>query len=151
MSAPAPPLGEKQTSGGRLAATDFMSTHPSPRLSYPASAPQSSFLRDVDLAELPHLFMPSAFPEAGMGLDFAGSDKFGKQPTDHTRCDDGVVPLICPTCQDASGSTAAVVGYFAWGCFRYFCCPVMEASDRTQSHPLRRLSIRLSYPPSAPQ
>jgi hypothetical protein len=29
MSAPAPLLGEKQTSGGRLAATDFMSTHPS--------------------------------------------------------------------------------------------------------------------------
>jgi len=28
MSAPAPLLGEKQTSGGRLAATDFMSTHP---------------------------------------------------------------------------------------------------------------------------
>jgi len=28
MSAPAPPLGERQTSGGRLAATDFMSTHP---------------------------------------------------------------------------------------------------------------------------
>jgi hypothetical protein len=27
MSAPAPLLGEKQTSGGRLAATDFMSTH----------------------------------------------------------------------------------------------------------------------------
>jgi hypothetical protein len=32
MSAPAPLLGEKQTSGGRLAATDFMSTHP--RTSY---------------------------------------------------------------------------------------------------------------------
>jgi hypothetical protein len=30
MSAPAPLLGEKQTSGGRLAATDFMSTHPNP-------------------------------------------------------------------------------------------------------------------------
>ena len=29
MSALAPLLGEKQTSGGRLAATDFMSTHPS--------------------------------------------------------------------------------------------------------------------------
>ena len=29
MSAPAPLLGEKQTSGGRLAATDFMSTHAS--------------------------------------------------------------------------------------------------------------------------
>jgi len=27
MSAPAPLLGEKQTSGGRLAATDLMSTH----------------------------------------------------------------------------------------------------------------------------
>jgi hypothetical protein len=27
-SAPAPLLGEKQTSDGRLAATDFMSTHP---------------------------------------------------------------------------------------------------------------------------
>src|SRR6266571_9488606 len=63
---------------------------------------------------------------------------FGKGPTDHTRCDDGVVPLICPTCQmvsqDASGSTPAIGGYFAWGCFRYFCCPVTEASDRTQSH-----------------
>jgi TRAP-type mannitol/chloroaromatic compound transport system substrate-binding protein len=29
MSAFAPLLGEKQTSGGLLAATDFMSTHPS--------------------------------------------------------------------------------------------------------------------------
>src|SRR6267142_4950359 len=28
----------------------------------------------------------------------------------------------------------AVIGYFAWGCFRYFCCPVTEASDRTESH-----------------
>ena len=28
MSAPAPLLGEKQTSGGRLAVTDLMSTHP---------------------------------------------------------------------------------------------------------------------------
>ena len=146
MSAPAPLLGKKQTSGGRLAASDFMSTHPSPRLSYPPSAPQSSFLRDVDLAELPHLFLPSAFPEAGMRLDFAGSDKFGKQPTDHTRCDDGVMPLICPTCQmvsqDASG-IAPAVGYFAWGCFRYFCCPVMEASDRTQSHH----ALAVEHPP----
>jgi hypothetical protein len=25
--------------------------------------------------------------------------KFGKHPTDHTRRDDGVMPLICPTCQ----------------------------------------------------
>jgi hypothetical protein len=34
--------------------------------------------------------------------------------------------------QDASGSTLA--GYFAWGCFRYFCCPATEASGRTCSH-----------------
>jgi hypothetical protein len=57
-------------------------------------------------------------------LDCAGSDEFGKRPTDHTRCNNGVMPLICPTCQmvsqDASGSTPALGGYFAWGCFRYF-------------------------------
>ncbi|HTE96718.1 MAG TPA: hypothetical protein VK678_24930 [Bradyrhizobium sp.] len=29
------------------------------------------------------------------------------------------------------GITPAAAGYFAWGCFRYFCCPVPEASDRT--------------------
>jgi ssDNA-binding Zn-finger/Zn-ribbon topoisomerase 1 len=81
------------------------------------------------------LNLPSAFPEARVRLDCAGSDEFGKHPTDHTRCDDGVVPLICPTCQmvsqDVSGITPAVGGYFAWGCFRYFCCLVTEASDRT--------------------
>jgi hypothetical protein len=56
-----------------------------------------------------------------------------QRPTDHTRRDDGALPLIYPTCQmvfDASGITPALIGYFAWGCFRYFCCPVAEASDR---------------------
>jgi hypothetical protein len=33
--------------------------------------------------------------------------------------------------QDASGIAPAVIGYFAWGCFRYFCCLVTEASGRT--------------------
>jgi hypothetical protein len=72
---------------------------------------------------------------ARVTLDCAGFDGLGKGPTDRTRRDDGVVPLICPTCQmvsqDASGIAPAVIGYFAWGCFRYFCCPVTEASDRT--------------------
>jgi hypothetical protein len=27
---------------------------------------------------------------------------FDKGPTDHTRCDDGIVPVICPTCQSVS-------------------------------------------------
>jgi hypothetical protein len=76
------------------------------------------------MSTLPNCRISSCLPL--FQKDFAGSDKFGKQPTDHTRCDDGVVPLICPTCQDASGSTAAVVGYFAWGCFRYFCYPVRK-------------------------
>jgi hypothetical protein len=35
----------------------------------------------------------------------------------HAHCDNGVVPLICPTCQmvsqDASGVMPAVIGYFA--------------------------------------
>ena len=35
-------------------------------------------------------------------LDCVGFDGFGKGPTGHTRCDDGVVPLICPTCQMVS-------------------------------------------------
>src|SRR5258707_7527687 len=35
-------------------------------------------------------------------LDCAGFDGFGKGPTDRTRRDDGVVPLICPTCQMVS-------------------------------------------------
>jgi hypothetical protein len=59
----------------------------------------------------------------------------GKVPTGHAHCHDGIVQLICPTCQmasqDASGITPAVVGYFAWGCFRYFYCPVAKAAART--------------------
>jgi hypothetical protein len=36
-------------------------------------------------------------------LDCAGYDGLGKGPTDRTRRDDGVVPLICPTtCQMVS-------------------------------------------------
>jgi len=39
--------------------------------------------------------------------------------------DDGIVPLICPTCQNVfEGSRKAIMPatpcYFAWGCFRYF-------------------------------
>ncbi len=40
---------------------------------------------------------------------------------------DELMPLICPTCQKVSlsgsvkASLPAVIGYFAWGCFRYFC------------------------------
>ncbi|HEY4987530.1 MAG TPA: hypothetical protein VII39_12995, partial [Bradyrhizobium sp.] len=49
-------------------------------------------------------------------LDCAGFDEFNKAPTDHAGCDDGVVPVICPTSQmvsqDASGIMPAVVGYF---------------------------------------
>jgi hypothetical protein len=44
-------------------------------------------------------WLPSASPEARVRLDCAGSDEFCKHPTDHARGDDGVVPLICPTCQ----------------------------------------------------
>jgi hypothetical protein len=63
-------------------------------------------------------FLPSCYFSRSLRLrvrlDCAGSDEFGKHSTDHTRCDDGVVPLICPTCQkvsqDASGSTPAVGG-----------------------------------------
>ena len=63
-------------------------------------------LRDVDLSELPHLLLPSfCFSRSfrlRVRLDCVGFDGFGKGPTDHTRCDDGVVPLICPTCQMVS-------------------------------------------------
>src|ERR1700694_3199870 len=52
------------------------------------------------------LFMPSfCFSRSfrlRVRLDCVGFDGFGKVPTDHTRCDDGVVPLICPTCQMVS-------------------------------------------------
>jgi hypothetical protein len=39
--------------------------------------------------------------------------------------DDGIMPLICPTCQNVfagslKASMPAATGYFAWGCFRYF-------------------------------
>ncbi len=39
--------------------------------------------------------------------------------------DDGIVPLICPTCQNVfagslKASMPATTCYFAWGCFRYF-------------------------------
>jgi hypothetical protein len=37
--------------------------------------------------------------------------------------DDGMVPLICPTCQNVfagKASMPATPRYFAWGCFRYF-------------------------------
>jgi hypothetical protein len=57
-------------------------------------------LRDVDLAELLHL--PSASPEAfrlRVRLDCVGFDGLGNGLTDDTRCNDGLVPLICPTCQ----------------------------------------------------
>jgi hypothetical protein len=51
MSAPAPLLGEKQTSGGRLAATDFMSTHPN--LIPLQLGPQKSPFDDIDHKLLP--------------------------------------------------------------------------------------------------
>jgi hypothetical protein len=51
MSAPAPLLGEKQTSGGRLAATDFMSTHPN--LIPLQLGPQKSPFDDIDHKPLP--------------------------------------------------------------------------------------------------
>jgi hypothetical protein len=36
--------------------------------------------------------------------------------------DGGVVPLICPTCQNVSRDRACLrpPSYFAWACFRYF-------------------------------
>jgi hypothetical protein len=38
-----------------------------------------------------------------------------------TRCDDGIVLVICPRCQmvlqDASGATPDVIAYCARGCF----------------------------------
>jgi hypothetical protein len=78
-----------------------------------------------------------------------------RAPTDRTRRDDGVMPVICPTCQmvskDASGIAPAVAGYFAWGCFRYFCCPVRKPQPGPGFIMLRRSSSRLSYPPSARQ
>jgi hypothetical protein len=37
--------------------------------------------------------------------------------------DDGMVPLICPTCQNVFAGKASMPAppcYFAWGCFQYF-------------------------------
>jgi hypothetical protein len=36
--------------------------------------------------------------------------------------DNGIVPVICPTCKIvlAGSAKAAAIGYCAWGCFRYF-------------------------------
>jgi hypothetical protein len=37
--------------------------------------------------------------------------------------DAGIVPVICPTCQNVfacKASMPAIPSYFAWGCFRYF-------------------------------
>jgi hypothetical protein len=37
--------------------------------------------------------------------------------------EDGIVPLICPTCQNVftlKASMPTTASYFAWGCFRYF-------------------------------
>ena len=38
----------------------------------------------------------------GGGEGGVGTCVNSEGPTDHTRCDDGVVPLICPTCQMVS-------------------------------------------------
>ena len=65
-------------------------------------------------------FLPSFCFSRSFGLrvrlDCAGFDGLGKGPTDRTRRDDGVMPLICPTSQmvsqDASGITPAGIGYF---------------------------------------
>jgi hypothetical protein len=72
--------------------------------------------------------LPVGFADQPDLLDCAGKH------TDHTRCDDGVVPLICPASNGFARwvrRTPTVVGYFAWGFFRCFCYPVTEASDRT--------------------
>src|SRR5438094_6224579 len=87
-------------------------------------------------------------------LDCAGFDGFGKHPTDHACCDDGVLPLICPTCQmisqDASGITPASTATLHGVVFDIFI--VRSRKPQTGSAVmLARLSIRLSYPPSAPR
>jgi hypothetical protein len=46
-------------------------------------------------------------------------------PSATRRSDDGLVPVICPTCQNVfagspKASMPATPRYFAWGCFRYF-------------------------------
>ena len=45
--------------------------------------------------------------------------------------DDGIVPLICPTCQNVFAGKASMPAppcYFAWGCFRYFRLGARTAS-----------------------
>jgi hypothetical protein len=59
-------------------------------------------------------------------------NEFTSEPT--RRGNDAIVPMICPTRQMVSENrraTAAVAGYFAWGCFRYFVWAFNEASGRT--------------------
>ena len=57
--------------------------------------------------------------------------------------DDGIVPLICPTCQNVlagKASMPATTCYFAWGCFRYFGWERSAAPSSPSS-----LSVRSSY------
>jgi hypothetical protein len=54
----------------------------------------------------PKAGLPKAFPVIAVDSKFyvlrMSAPRFSmswQAPTDHTRCDDGVMPLICPTCQ----------------------------------------------------
>jgi len=75
----------------------------------------------------------------------------------HKLRDGGIVPLICPTCQNVfagKASTPAIPCYFAWGCFRYFGweqAGLPSRSSRTRGPPSSvasspsSLSLRSSY------
>jgi hypothetical protein len=51
-----------------------------------------------------------------------------KQDEIRLNWDHGSVPMICPDVSNVFVKSAnimtAVAGTFAWGCFRFFCCPV---------------------------
>jgi hypothetical protein len=69
--------------------------------------------------------------------------------------EDGVVPVICPTCQNVfalKASMPAPPSYFAWGCFRYFLFRFMARRRARRCGLSRRWPgkpvIRAGRPPS---
>jgi hypothetical protein len=112
-----------------------MSSRPSSASAIHPQRRDNRFVRDI--STLPNcriFFLPSfCFSRSARELDRAGSDEFGKHHTDHACCDDGVMPLICPTCQMVS-QDARPAGSRRLLCMGLFSIFLLPASGRTQSH-----------------